>query len=49
MGGFQFSSNEFFHFTTTSSLTAGTYEITLWAVNQEMFAIHPDGSFTYTK
>jgi hypothetical protein len=49
MGGLQFSSNEFFHFTTDSTLSSGTYEITLWAVNQEMFAIHPDGSFTYTK
>jgi len=49
MGGYQFTSNEFFHFTTTSTLSAGTYEITLWAVNQEIFKIHPDGSFTYTK
>ena len=49
LGGFQFTSNEFLHFTTDSTLTAATYEITIWAVNQEIFKIHPDGSLTYTK
>lgn len=49
MGGYQFTTNEFVNFTTASTLSAATYELAIWAVNQEMFTITPDGEFIYTK
>lgn len=48
-GGFDFSTNEFFKFTTRNDLIAGNYELTFWSVNHEIFKIHPNGDFTYSK
>lgn len=48
-GSYEFTTNEFLHLEMGSGLPNATYELTVWASEYNMFAIHPDGSFSFTR